>query len=122
MNKLVACSTDAKRCAKQIVTDAFDVILCGKFKIPSLDEMQRVVEGFIDYTFDEHQVMSKIVAKHPGWDEERIRSEVYKEKMKYDKEYRYNLKQAASEAITGIENLISSLNDTIKAWKIKNLE
>jgi hypothetical protein len=122
MNKLVACSTDAKRCARQMVTSAFNEILCGNFRIPSLEEMQRSVESFIDYTFDEHQVMSKVVSKHPGWDEERVKGDVLRKKMKYDKEYRNNIKQAASESITEIENLISSLNDTIKSWKIRNLE
>ena len=122
MNKLVACSADAKRCAKQIVTGAFNEILCGNFSIPTLEEMQRSVEDFIDYTFDEYQAMSKVIAKHPGWDEERLKGEVLRKKMKYDNEYRNNVKQAASNSVTEIENLINSLNDTIKSWKIKNLE
>ena len=84
--------------------------------------MERALKDIIDYNFDEYQVRSKIKAKHPGWDRERLKSEVYKTKMKFDKEYQYNLRQAASEAITEIEGLISSLKDTIKAWKIKNLE
>jgi len=121
MNKLVACSTDAKRCAKQIVTEAFAQILCGNFRIPTQEEMEHSLKGIIDYDIDEYQVRSKIKAKHPGWDRERLKSEVYKTKMKFDKEYQDNLKQAASEAITEIEDLISSLNHTIKAWKIKNL-
>jgi hypothetical protein len=122
MNKLVACSADAKRCAKQIITGAFNEIQCGNFRIPTQKEMEKSLENFIDYNFDEYQVRSKIIAKHPGWDKERVKSEVYKTKMKFDKEYRNNLKHAVSEAITEIENLISSLNDTIKTWKIKNLE
>ena len=121
MNKLVACSADAKRCAKQVVTGALIQILCGDFRIPAQEEMERALKGIIDYNFDEYQVRSKIKAKHPGWDGERLKSEVYKTKMKFDKEYQYNLRQAASEAITEIEGLISSLKDTIKAWKIKNL-
>jgi len=122
MTKLVTYSTDAKRCARQIVTGAFNEILCGSFQMPSLQEVQRSIEGYIDYTFDEHQEMSKVVAKHPGWAEERVKDEVYKKKMKHGKEHRNNLKQAASEAIAEIENLINSLNDAIKSWKIKNLE
>ena len=67
MNKLVTCSTDAKRCAKQIVTGAFNDILCDNFQIPSQEEMERFLESFIDYTFDEYQVGSKIIAKHLGF-------------------------------------------------------
>lgn len=122
MKKLVTCSVDAKRCAKQIVAGAFNEILGGNFKIPTQKEMEQSLEGYIDYTFDEYQAMSKTISKHPGWDDERVKAEVYRKKLKYDKEYHNNLKQAASEAITEIENLASSLNHTIKAWKIKNLE
>jgi pyruvate dehydrogenase complex dehydrogenase (E1) component len=120
--KLVKCSTDAKHCAKQIVTAAFNEILNGKFRIPSQEEMEQSLQGVINNAFNEYKVMSTIKAKHPGWDEERVKNEVYRTKLKIDKEYRNNLKQAASEAITDIENLISSLNETIKAWKITNLE
>jgi len=52
----VTCSLDAKRCAKQIVTGAFNEILCGNLKIPTQKEMEQSIEGFIDYNFDEHQV------------------------------------------------------------------
>ena len=121
MNKLVACSADAKRCAKQIVTEAFTQILCGDFRIPTQTDMERSLKNIIDNNFDEYQVRSRIKAKHPGWDRERLKSEVDKTKMKFDKVYQGNLRQAASEAITEIEGLISSLNDAIKAWKIKNL-
>ena len=122
MNKLVAYSENAKRYAKQIVTSSFTKILCGDFQIPTQKEMEHSLENFIDYNFDEYQAVSRIMAKHPGWDEERVKDEVYKNKMKLEKEYRNNLKHAASMAITEIENLISSLNDTVKAWKIKKLE
>lgn len=122
MNKLVTCSTDAKSCAKQIVTGALNQILSGNFRIPSQEEIERSMKGFIDNAFNEYKEMSTIKANNPGWDEERIKNEVYKRKMKSEKEYLNNLKQVASEAITEIENLISSLNDTIKAWKITNLE
>ena len=84
--------------------------------------MEQSLEGFIDNDFDEYQVRLKIKTKHPGWDTERVKGEVYKTKMKFDNEYQDNLREAASETITEIENLIRSLNHTIKAWKIKNLE
>lgn len=121
MSKLVIYSTDAKRCAKQIVTDAFPQILLGDFRIPTQTDMEQALKGTIDFEFDEYKMRSEIKAKHPGWDKERLKSEVYKAKMKYDKKYQNNLRQAASEAISEIESLISSLNDAIKAWKIKNL-
>jgi hypothetical protein len=122
MNKLVTCSIDAKRCSKQIVIGAFNEILCGQFKIPSLDEMEKSLEGFIDYTFDEHKEMSTIISKHPGWDEERVKGEVYKNKMKFVNTYRNNLKQPLPNRVPDIENLINDLNNTNKSWKITNLE
>ena len=67
--------------------------------------MEQFLEDFIDNDFYEYRVRSKVKAKHPGWDKERVKSEVYKTKMKFENEYRNNLKQAASEAITEIERL-----------------
>jgi len=122
MKKLVACSAGAKNFARKIVHEAFNDILCGNFIIPSQKEMEHNLKDFIDYDFDEYQNKKKIIAKHPSWDNDRANDKFYSLKLRYDKEYRENLMQAASEAITEIENLISSLNDAIKAWKIKNLK
>ncbi len=122
MIKLVACSADVKICAKQIVHEAFSDILCGNFRIPVQKEMEHLLKDYIDYDFDEYQKKKKVIAKHPSWDDEQVNGEVYRLKLRYDKEYRENLMQATSEAIAEIENLLSSLSDAIKAWKIKNLE
>jgi hypothetical protein len=122
MKKLVAYSASAKNCARQIVHEAFDDILSGKFNIPSQKKMEKTLKILIDYDFDEYQKKKKVKAKNPSWDNRQVNDEVYKLKMRHDKEYQDNLRQAASEAITQIENLLSSLNDAIKAWKIKNLE
>jgi len=121
MNKVLVSLTGAKTCAGQIVHEAFNEILCGKFNIPSQKEMERILKDFIDYDFNEYQKKKKIIAKNPSWDDDQVNDEVYRLKLRYDKEYRENLMQAASEAVAEIENLISSLSDTIKAWKIKNL-
>jgi len=122
MKKLVTYSTAAKNCSRQIVLEAFNDALCGKFIIPSQKEMEHILKDFIDYNFNEYRNKRKIIAKHPTWDDEQVNDEVYSLKMRYDEEYRQNLRQAAAEAINEIENLLSSLNDAVKAWKIKNLE
>ncbi len=122
MIKLVACSADVKICARQIVHEAFSDILCGNFKMPTQKEMEHLLKDYIDYDFDEYQKKKKVIAKHPSWDDEQVNDEVHKVKRRHDKEYRENLMQATSEAIAEIENLLSSLSDAIKAWKIKNLE
>ena len=122
MKKLIACSADVKICAKQVVLEAFDDILCGNFNMPSQKEMEDLLKDFIDYDFDEYQKKKKVIAKHPTWDDRQINDELYRLKLRYDKEYEANLMQAASETISEIESLLSSLNDAIKTWKIKNLE
>ena len=122
MSKVLVCSTGAKSCARQIVLEAFNDILCGKFIIPSQKEMENVLKDFIDYDFDEYQKKRKTIAKHLSWNDDQVTDEVYRLKRRHDKEYSENLMQAASEAIVEIENLLSSLSDTIRAWKIKNLE
>jgi hypothetical protein len=122
MKKLVTYSAGAKNCARQIVHEAFNDILSEKFIIPSQKKMENILKDFIDYDFDEYQKNKKVKAKNPSWEDEQVNDEVYKLKMRHDKEYQGNLRQAASQAISEIENLLRSFNDAIKAWKIKNLE
>jgi hypothetical protein len=121
VNKVSDWSIGAKSCAQQIFHEAFDNILCGKFNMPTQKDLENTLKAFIDYEFDEYEVAKKIIAKHPNWDDEQIDDEIYRVKMRYDKEYRDNLNKATLEAIAEIENLLTSLNDSIRAWKIKNL-
>lgn len=122
MKKLIAYSVDIKRCAKQVVHEALDEILKGNFSVPTFDETKAFLRDVIVHSFDDYGERKKVVAKHPSWDDDQVKDEIHRLKIRYDKEYHGNLRQAASETIAEIENLISSLNGAIKAWKIKNLE
>jgi len=122
MNKLVAYSADAKKCARKIVHEAFRDILCGNFTIPPQKMMEHILKDYIDYDFDEYRRKKIIIVKHPSWDNEQVNDEVYRLKLRYDKEYRTNLMQAAYETVTEIESLLSRLSATLKTWKIKNLK
>ena len=51
-----------------------------------------------------------------------VTSEVERLKRRYDKEYHTNLMMAINRTVEEIENLMRSLDDTIKKWKIKNLD
>ena len=122
MKKLVAYSVDAKRCAQQIVHEAFDEILCGNFNVPSINQMEDFLKDIIDYSYDEYEETKKLSARYPSWTEDQINEALYSHKMRYDREHHENVRQAAFEAINEIENLLASLNDAIKSWKIKHLE
>lgn len=122
MKKLIAYSADIKRCAKQVVHEALDEILKGNFSVPTFDEAKAFLRDVIVHSFDDYGERKKLVVKHPSWDGDQVEDEIHRLKERSEKEYRENLRQAASETIVEIENLISSLNDSIKAWKIKNLE
>jgi len=45
-----------------------------------------------------------------------------RQKRRYEKEFRNNLKVAVQNAVNEVENLVGGLKDALKAWKIKNLE
>lgn len=122
MKKLVAYSVDATRCAQQIVHEAFVDILCGNFNVPSLNQMEDFLKDVIDYSFDEYEEMKQLVARYPSWSQDQLNEALYSRKIRYDREHHENLRQAAIEAIQEVENLLASLNDAIKAWKIKHLE
>lgn len=115
-------SSDVKRCAQQIVKEFFADILVGEFKIPSQTQMESYLLENIDYDFDEYQAEKRIQRSHLQWSEERIVDELEIQKRRYENEFRNNLKVAAQNAVNEVENLVSSLKDTIKTWKIKNLE
>ncbi len=118
----VSYSSEIKRCAQQIVKEFFNDILIDEFDIPSQAQMESYLFETISYGFNEYQTAKKIQRSRPEWSEEQIAEELEKQKRRYDKEFNDNLKLAAQNAITELENLVRSLKDTIKVWKIKNLD
>jgi len=114
-------SSDVKKCAKQIVKEAFDQILTDSYRIPSEVQMESYVRENIEYSFSEYQVTQRIVRSHPDWALDQVAEELERQKMRYDKEYNTHLKQASQAAITEVENLIKNLKETIKSWKIIHL-
>ncbi len=115
-------SSDIKKCAQQIVKESFNEILIGEFRIPSQEQMESYLLENIDYGFDEYQAEKRIQSSRPQWSEKRINDELEKQKRQYEKEFRNTLKVAAQNAVNEVENLVSSLKEAIKTWKIKNLE
>jgi RNA processing factor Prp31 len=58
---------------------------------------------------------------HPEWEKEKVNSEMEREKEKYENELQVNLQVAALSTIDEIEKLITSLNNSIREWKIIHL-
>ena len=115
-------SSDVKKCAQLIVKESFADILIGEFQIPSQALMESFLLENIDYSFDEYQTVKKIQLSHLKWSREQIVAELEVQKRRYEKKFRDNLKVATQKAVNEVENLVNSLKDTIKAWRIKNLE
>lgn len=90
--------------------------------MPSQDQMERFIFENIDHEFNEHQVKKKIQRSHLQWSREQIAVELEIQKRRYEAEFRNNLKVAVQNAVNEVENLVGSLKDAIKTWKIKNLE
>ena len=114
--------SDVKRCAQQIVKESFRDIISGDFQVPTEREIEKYLTDFIEYAFDEYRATKKVTGAHPGWNEEMITAEVDRIKRRSDKEYRSNIISAANQTVQEIENLIKSLDDTIRRWKIIHLE
>ena len=66
-------------------------------------------------------ITPKIKRSHPEWSNERVAEELDKKKRHYENELRVNLRIAALNTIEEIENLIISLNNAIREWKIMHL-
>ncbi len=114
-------STDIKICARQIVKESLNRILAGTYDIPSLEEMKNFLEQNFDHSFDEYLITQKIKRSHPAWNRDQIVGELDRQKRHYENELRVNLRIAALSTIEEIENLIISLNNHIREWKVKNL-
>lgn len=121
-NQLIAYSVHAKRQAKQIVREKFDDVLCGNFRVPTSAEMEYFLKDVIEYDFDEYEESKKVRAKNPSWSDSQVKDEIYSLKERYDSEYQAFFRQACLEAINEVENLLNSLRDALKGWKIENLE
>jgi hypothetical protein len=80
------------------------------------------LKGFTDDAFGEYQVTKKVIGSHPGWHGDMVSSAVESLKIRYDKKYHTNLMTAVNQTVEEVENFIRSLDETIKRWKIKNLD
>jgi RNA processing factor Prp31 len=111
-------SSDIKQCARQIVKESLNHILAGTYEIPSLEEMKVFLEENFEHTFDEYMVIQKTKRSHPEWSRDQVMEELDRQKRNYENELRVNLRIAALNTIEEIENLIISLNNAIREWKV----
>jgi hypothetical protein len=80
--------------------------------------MKLFLEENFDHSFDDYMVSRKIKRSHPMWSNEQVMDELERQKRHYENELRVNLRIAALNTIEEIENLIISLNNAIREWKI----
>ena len=113
--------SDPKACARQIVKESITSILAGKFNVPTLDEMEAVLRRNFENPFEEHRAVQNIEALHPSWSKSYVSDELDRQRRFYEKKLRERLRAAAVETINEIENLIASLNQMIRNWKVLNL-
>ena len=113
--------TDAKKCARQMVKESLAKILAGTYQTPSLEQMISTLKNNFDHSFDEFKARRKIMKSHLDWNEDQIETEIETQKRRFENEVGVNLRVGALNAINEIEKLITSLNNTVKKWKIENL-
>ena len=111
-------SSDPKACAQQIVKESIDSILAGKFDVPTLENIESILRRNFENLFDEYKVIQKIEALNPSWNKSQILDELDRQRRFYEKKLRERLRAASIETINEIENLIVSLNQMIKNWKL----
>ena len=79
------------------------------------------MERDFNHAFDEFMAQRKIKKSHLSWSEKQIEDELERQNRHYENELLVNLRVAALNTIEEIENLVKSLNQAIKKWKIENL-
>jgi len=113
--------SEPKACARQIVKNSIDRILAGKFDVPALEEMESILSRNFENLFDEHHAIQSIQASHPAWDKLMILDELDRQRRFYERKLRERLRAVSVDTINEIENLIASLNEMIRNWKVLNL-
>ena len=113
--------SDVKICARQMVRESLPDILAGTYQTPSLEEMLLVLERNFEHPFDEFMARRNIMKSNLDWSEDQIEGEIEMQKRRFENELGVNLRVAALNTIEEIEKLITSLNSSIKKWKIENL-
>jgi hypothetical protein len=113
--------TDAKKCARHIVRESLREIMAGTYHVPSPEEMIAILKKGFEHPFDEYMARRKIIKSHLDWSEDQIKAEIEAQKRRFENELVVNLRVAAINTIEEIENLITSLNQAVKKWKIENL-
>jgi hypothetical protein len=111
-------SSDIKNYARQIVKESLNQILAGSYQVPSLEEMQHFLEDNFNHSFDDYLITQKIKRSHPTWNNDLVMGELERQKRHYENELRVNLRIAALNTIEEVENLIMSLNNAIREWKV----
>jgi hypothetical protein len=111
-------SSDIKMCARQIVKESLNEILADTYQVPSLEEMELFLKENFDHSFDDYLTTQKIKRSHPAWSRDQVMGELESQKRHYENELRVNLRIAALNTIEEIENLIISLNNAIREWKV----
>ena len=114
-------SSDIKLCARQIVKESLNQILANIYQVPNLEEMKNFLEKNFDHSFDDYMITQKIKRSHPVWSNEQVMDELERQKRHYENELRVNVRIAAINTIEEIENLIISLNNAIREWKVLHL-
>ena len=113
--------SEPKACARQVVKNSIDRILAGKFDVATLEEMESILSRNFENLFDEHHAIQSIQASHPAWDKLMILEELDKQRRFYERKLRERLRAVSVDTINEIENLIASLNEMIRSWKVLNL-
>lgn len=65
-------SMDAKLNVRQMVRESLKEILAGIFNVPSMTEMNAMLESSLDYSYDGEAASFKRKRSHPDWDEHQL--------------------------------------------------
>lgn len=113
--------SDPKACARQIVKESIGRILAGKFDVPTLEGMESILSRNFENRFDGHHAIQSIQGSHPSWDKSMISDELDRQRRFHERKLRERLRAVSLETINEIENLIASLNEMLRNWKVLNL-
>ncbi|MBF0224517.1 MAG: hypothetical protein HQK76_03595 [Desulfobacterales bacterium] len=108
----------AKTCAKLMVSEKFDAICAGIFKLPPIEEMEQLVLEEISRSFEE-RVLATIEQLFPNLTDEEVNEQMNKLEKMYAQEQADQKTASAKAAIKEVKIRVIGLQKEIKALKQK---
>ncbi|MBF0224725.1 MAG: hypothetical protein HQK76_04645 [Desulfobacterales bacterium] len=111
-----------KELKRSLLNEFFKKIDTEHFIIPSESDIEKLLMENIEWTFDDDKIAAYIKRTFPGWNEDRIDSELSTLEEIYEYEYSKRMVSFIKNAAREIRGIVGPLREDIDKLKEKYLQ